>query len=755
MSRARAAPSPREPRRPTRKSDGLAVACLLVACVWSVLVLCETRLTPLLGGDLAVLVAFVAALALVLATRRTRPLPRAPALPLAALGAAIGFATWPAWLALVARVGETLALGPPPAERQAPGLALAAASILLAPLFEELLYREQLLTALRARCGAAAALLVTSAAFCALHVEPWAVLGSFLVGLALGGVALATGRIAPCIGLHAGLNAAALAPAWSLPGRSLGHAAWLVAAFWIAVHLYRGCRPRRFVASLGLGALLSHLGWATLHWDAVANRPAALADVAAGHCVLFVPLGPWLLARDAASWRALPLALATARLGCLAAGCCGGVEGPWGEHPTALYEALLAVGLHLAVRAAPSVRTAGVFALGFGAARLLVEPLRAAPPLGAPTVPPAALAAGWLALGAWTLAAPTRAGSHPIRGQRRDGSRGRPARTWALLLPWVLASTAAGPAEQAPPAAGTPVRGLPAAGRPVRGAAAPRAVGPLAAPRCRRRWLEHPDAERRLAAVHACETEWERGAVALLREREDERDPRVRRAARQLLRRFHVWGPARPTWRDRALANRAGFAPYDRAALRAWRARGAAWSRVQRALLRPRAERRSLPRPERPAQRGLEPGVVPGLRDQGADAELLQTLAGDLLGPAGDDHARRRRTAAGDLLQELGTAHAGHLLIGEDAIDGTLVQDADGLGRGLGRDDLVALAPQRAAQGRQDAGLVVDDEEQRPIRHVGPGTPARPSQASSSWAGSTTRNVVPTPLRLSTSMVPP
>jgi hypothetical protein len=291
--------------------------------------------------------------------------------------------------------------------------------------------------------------IATSAAFAVVHVDTWAVLGSFVVGLALGAGAVAGGRIAPCIGFHAGLNLAAvahaarasglaLAPASWDPGPALAHLGWdgglaLARAWWdvaracwspgpglahsvfacaalaTALRLHRGSRPLRFAAGLALGALLSHLGWAALHAEAVAAQPAAALDLAAGHCVLFLPLGPLLLAPDAASWRALPLALAVARLGCLASGCCGGVAAPWGTHPTPAYEGGLALALHFGLRAAPAACAGPLFALGFGLARLLVEPLRAPPPLGDPLVAPAALAGLWLAAGVLGLAAAARA----------------------------------------------------------------------------------------------------------------------------------------------------------------------------------------------------------------------------------------------------------------------------------------------------------------------------------------------------------
>ena len=188
--------------------------------------------------------------------------------------------------------------------------------------------------------------------------------------------------------------------------------AWC-AAFWTALALYsRRARPARsvhFALGLALGAALAHAGWLLLHAAVIAPalraRPGLLLDPAFGACVLFVPLGPLLLERSAAAFASLPLGLAVARLGCLAAGCCRGTPTslPWalaGLHPTALYESAGLLVLHAAVsRAAP--RFAAPLVLGgIGALRLACEPLRAAPALAAPLVPPAALAAAWLVFAA-------------------------------------------------------------------------------------------------------------------------------------------------------------------------------------------------------------------------------------------------------------------------------------------------------------------------------------------------------------------
>jgi membrane protease YdiL (CAAX protease family) len=178
------------------------MAALLLACVWCLL-LCGAALRAPLG------VTYLACTALLVWTR-----PRASARPSSwaeLLAGAAGFVALPAWLAGVAVVGRLLGLPPPAPPVTAPAGADWAAHGALAPLFEELLYRERLLPALRARAGAPLALVLSSAAFAAPHLEAWSVLTTFGVGLALGGLFLATGRIGPCIAAHAGLNAAALA----------------------------------------------------------------------------------------------------------------------------------------------------------------------------------------------------------------------------------------------------------------------------------------------------------------------------------------------------------------------------------------------------------------------------------------------------------------------------------------------------------------------------------------------------------------
>jgi membrane protease YdiL (CAAX protease family) len=173
----------------------------LLASTW-----CLLLLGAALGAPLA-----LTTLACALLVAWARPRARAREEPLAnVLCLAAGFVALPAWLAGIALAGRALGLPPPPAPpRIGPGDALAL--IALAPLLEEWLYRERLLPALRRRLGAPLALVVASAAFAAPHLAPWSVLAAFLVGLALGGLFLAAGRVGPCVAAHAGLNAAALA----------------------------------------------------------------------------------------------------------------------------------------------------------------------------------------------------------------------------------------------------------------------------------------------------------------------------------------------------------------------------------------------------------------------------------------------------------------------------------------------------------------------------------------------------------------
>jgi membrane protease YdiL (CAAX protease family) len=192
------------------KLEDAAAAVALMLAVWSLL-LAGSLLDPLLGTGASVFVTFLLATALVLATRTAgRPSSMRRAGGLLAMGGLIGFASYPAWAVLILWTGTQIGL--PHAEAlEAPRAPLLLVSTLvLAPVFEELLYRERLLAALTPLAGPPLAVLLTSGLFALPHVDSWSVLTTLLVGLVLG-VAAHRGRsVAPCIGVHMGLNLAAV-----------------------------------------------------------------------------------------------------------------------------------------------------------------------------------------------------------------------------------------------------------------------------------------------------------------------------------------------------------------------------------------------------------------------------------------------------------------------------------------------------------------------------------------------------------------
>jgi membrane protease YdiL (CAAX protease family) len=176
--------------------------------VWTVLA-CGSLLSSLIGGEPAALLVFLLASALLIATRRSsvvRPRPRDAGL--FGLAIALGFAGHPPLRGVIVLVGLALGLDPSPAASPGGGgLPLLFAVVVLAPVFEELLYRERLFDVIAATpLGTGGATLVTSALFALTHLTPWHVLGSFLVGIALALLRRFSRSVAACIGLHAGLN---------------------------------------------------------------------------------------------------------------------------------------------------------------------------------------------------------------------------------------------------------------------------------------------------------------------------------------------------------------------------------------------------------------------------------------------------------------------------------------------------------------------------------------------------------------------
>jgi len=204
----------------------------------------------------------------------------------------------------------------------------------------------------------------------------------------------------------------AIAAGTALLAETTAQLAALSGAFWIALFEFehRGGRrihALRFVAGMGVAALACHLGWILLHLESSAPVLRSLFRPA-GFCVLFAPIGVVLAGPRPAEERArylapalgsLPLAMATARLGCLAVGCCHGVALGGGLVPIQAIEIAGCVLLSLGTRRLPPAMVPAATLAGLGTLRLVVEPWRAPDPLGPPILPTAILAALLLVAG--------------------------------------------------------------------------------------------------------------------------------------------------------------------------------------------------------------------------------------------------------------------------------------------------------------------------------------------------------------------
>ena len=190
------------------RSVPLDSALLVMLVVWTILV-SGTWLSSLVGEESAAFLAFSLAAAFLIATRRpSLARPRLRDAALFGLASALGFAGYPSLCGVIALAGLALGLDPsllaPPG---AAGLPLLIAVVFVAPVFEELLYRERLLDAIAATpLGTGGAALLTSALFAITHLTPWNMLGSFLVGMVLALLRRVSRTVTACIGLHAGLN---------------------------------------------------------------------------------------------------------------------------------------------------------------------------------------------------------------------------------------------------------------------------------------------------------------------------------------------------------------------------------------------------------------------------------------------------------------------------------------------------------------------------------------------------------------------
>lgn len=186
------------------------------------------------------------------------------------------------------------------------------------------------------------------------------------------------------------------------------------AAFWWAVWSFQGPHSFRFLMGLALGAGCARLGWAALHASAWFEAPRSVLEAGGGFTLLAVPLGPLLLtprrgapqsglAFRAATARALTPAFALSRLGCWGVGCCTGT--PLSEaatHPVALYEVIGWLCLSAFLRSASACHVPGLWLVGFGALRVLLEPFRTLPPLGEPEIDVVWIAVAWMGAGGLT-----------------------------------------------------------------------------------------------------------------------------------------------------------------------------------------------------------------------------------------------------------------------------------------------------------------------------------------------------------------
>ena len=91
-------------------------------------------------------------------------------------------------------------------------------AVVLAPLWEELMFRGVFFGLLRSRSGTGSALVLSSAVFAAYHLSLDALLPLFLVGLALGYIYDRTRSIYFAILFHALFNSVMLFIQWLLAG---------------------------------------------------------------------------------------------------------------------------------------------------------------------------------------------------------------------------------------------------------------------------------------------------------------------------------------------------------------------------------------------------------------------------------------------------------------------------------------------------------------------------------------------------------
>ena len=121
-------------------------------------------------------------------------------------GLLLGWLILPGLALAITGLGRALGLPTPPTPHASGGPAFFTATVVLAPVFEEWIYRGQLFPALASRLGRSAGLVLSSAAFAIPHAETWPVFAAFWVGLLLGALRWGGQALGVCMGVHAGLN---------------------------------------------------------------------------------------------------------------------------------------------------------------------------------------------------------------------------------------------------------------------------------------------------------------------------------------------------------------------------------------------------------------------------------------------------------------------------------------------------------------------------------------------------------------------
>ncbi len=171
--------------------------------------------------------------------------------------------------------------------------------------------------------------------------------------------------------------------------------------------------------------------------------------------------------------------------------------------------------------------------------------------------------------------------------------------------------------------------------------------------------------------------------------------------------------------------------------------------------------------------------IVPGLGDELVDRPFVDRPHDGLhVGVAGEHDADDLRPAAFDLLEHLGPGHPRHAVVGDHQVDLLLGQSLQGVLRIRGGEDLVVLVDENPPQGLEHPGLVVDEQQGEPLlgngrlllHHRllvlrlfrfdglaghGPEQSGKCTHGASFATGNWIIMAVPSPGRLSASMVPP